>query len=98
MWKRLTQNLITTLSGIIGAAAAGAAANVMAQGPTKEAVINGAIMGGAAGILGAMGGAAKDPGKGAQNANYPALGEIARRIGGEPPQESERGTDGDPPC
>jgi hypothetical protein len=60
---RLFKHIWTTLGGIIGAAAAGAAIAVQQQGPTKEAAINGAIMGAAAGMLGAVGGAAKDPGK-----------------------------------
>lgn len=60
MWNRLFYHWVSSLGGLIGAAAAGAAVNVMNQGPTKEAAIYGAIIGAASGIVGAAGGAAKD--------------------------------------
>lgn len=63
---RFFKHFLTTLSGILGGAAAGAALAVQQQGPTKGAAISGAIMGGAAGFIGALGGASKDPGKGTE--------------------------------
>ncbi len=63
MWQQLFYHWATSLAGIFGAAAAGAATAVVTQGPTKEAAINGAITGAAAGVVAAMGAAAKDPGK-----------------------------------
>jgi hypothetical protein len=63
MFKNLMLHWMTSLGGVVSAAAGGAALAVYQQGPTKEAAINGAIMGAVAGILGAAGGAAKDPGK-----------------------------------